>query len=145
MKILKYFIFFSLIVIGCNEPNIIEYSLNDINFLTSKRSYTELDNINIVINNKSNSDIVLFLKCGVFLEMSYQKKENNVWSDNLWFWYTSARCLTLSDTLKVDGTFNYSIPSEIFESTGEFRLLLDYYDPIEDKVVNVVSNTFEIK
>ena len=98
-----------------------------------------------MINNKSNFDIVLFLKCGAFLEMSYQKKENNVWSDNSWFWYTSARCLTLPDTLKVDGTFNYSIASEMFESTGEFRLLLDYYDPIEDKVVNVYSNAFEIK
>lgn len=77
--------------------------------------------------------------------MSYQKKEKDVLSDNLWFSYIFPRCPTYTDTLRKNNSFDYSILSLEFGSTGEFKLLLDYYDPIEDKVINVSSNTFEIK
>jgi hypothetical protein len=145
MKIIFPSILLSLIIIGCQDPSTTENSLNQIKLQTNKSSYSKLDSINIVLDNKSNSDILIGLRCGNYLEMFYQKKEINVWSDNLWFWYMSLRCATVIDTIRQSSVFNYSIKSEIFDSTGTYRLVLEYYKQIEDTKIIKYSNSFEIQ
>jgi hypothetical protein len=145
MKIIFPSILLSLIIIGCQDPATTENSLNQIKLQTNKSSYSKLDSINIVLHNKSDSDILISLRCGNYLEMFYQIKEINVWSDNLWFWYMSLRCETVIDTIGQNSVFNYSIKSEIFDSTGTYRLVLEYYKQIEDTKIIKYSNSFEIQ
>lgn len=145
MKILFSAFILLLIIVNCQDPTSTEDSLNKISFLTDKTSYTILDSINIVLENRSNSDIKIGLRCGNYLEMFYQKKEDNVWSDNLWFWWMSLKCTTVIDTIRQNSVFNYSIKSEIFDSTGTYRLVLEYYKQIEDTKIIKYSNSFKIQ
>lgn len=139
--ILIFLLFFS-----CKkEITGIENSLNQLSLLTDQISYTNVDSINLNIENKSAFDMVIGLRCGVYLEMYYQKEENNVWSDNLFFGYMSLHCPTFLDTIPTNNTFAHSIQSEIFESTGTFRFLVPYYLPRKDTNMVAVSNSFEIK
>jgi hypothetical protein len=151
MKTIISFIFFLFIIIGCQEPTAInenlsnKSSLDNVIFSTDKSIYTKTDTIKAEIDNRSSSDILIFLRCNFFLEMYYQKKGYVVWSENLFFSYMSLRCPTHIDTLKSHNTFKYSISSKEFESTGEFRLLLDYSDSKANESFSVYSNTFAIK
>ena len=77
--------------------------------------------------------------------MSYQKKENSHWSDNLLFGYMSLHCPTVLDTIQANSTFTHSIPAEIFESTGTFRLLVDFHIPDKNSNEKVLSNSFKIE
>ena len=145
MKILFSAFLLLLIIVNCQNPTSTENSLNKISFLTDKTSYTILDSINIVLENRSNSDIYIGLRCGNYLEMFYQKKEDNVWSDNLWFWWMSLRCPTVIDSIRPNTVFTYLIKSEIFDTTGTYRLVIDFYEQIEDTMISKFSNTFTIK
>ncbi len=104
-----------------------------------------MDTINLNLKNNSNFDAAVGLRCGSFLEMFYQKKQDGDWSDNLWFWYMPLLCPTHLDTIERNTTFEYSIPTEIIDSTGTFRLLVDVHILKRDTNVTVFSNTFKIE
>ena len=88
-----------LSIIGCqNQPTEIRTSSEQISFSTDSSSYVESDTINLSLKNGPSFDLIVYLKCGRFLEMFYQKKVNQDWSDTLWFSYMSLKCLTFSDT-----------------------------------------------
>ncbi len=139
MKMIFIYIVFLLLTVSCQNSTSSESSLNQISFLTDKIHYTKLDSINIVLENKSNSDFLIGLRCGEYLEMFYQKKEDNVWTENIWFWYMSLKCPTLIDTIQPTSVFNYSIKPGIFDSTGTYRLV------IEGTKIIKFSNSFEIR
>jgi len=146
MKVFIFCILMFLLFFSCKkEITGIENSLNQVTLLTDKISYTNLDSINLNIENKSGFDMVIGFRCGVYLEMFYQKEENKVWSDNLFFWYMLLHCPTFLDTIQANSTFTHSIPSEIFESTGTFRFLVPYYLPRKDTNMVLISNSFEVR
>jgi len=86
---MKAFLFFALLflkVISCKKDATgINGSVNQIRFSTDKHSYSELDTINLCLKNSSSFDIVVGLRSGGYLEMFHQIKENDHWSEKLWF------------------------------------------------------------
>ncbi len=145
-KLITACILIFLLILSCRRDLTgVENSIDQISLSTDKFSYTVSDSINIYLENRSGFDIITGLRCGAYLEMFYQKKENNVWSDNLWFWYMSLKCATLPDTIPSNNTFTHSKPSKIFESTGTFRLLVEVYLPERNASKTIISNSFEIE
>ena len=135
-----------LSIIGCqNQPTEIKNSSEQIGFSTNSSSYVVSDTINLSLNNSSSFDMVVGLRCGHYLEMFYQKKVNQDWSDTLWFWYMSLRCPTFLDTVLRNNSFAHSMPAEMFNSTGTFRLLIDVYIPQRDTSLMLISNQFQIQ
>jgi len=142
------FPFALLILLGINCQNQLadkNTSSDPINFSTDKSSYAKSDNISINLRNTSSSYITIGLRCGRYLEMSYQKKENNHWSDNLWFEYMSLGCPTMLDTVQAEGEFTDSLPVKRFDSSGTFRLLVKVYKPPADSSETIISNSFKIE
>jgi hypothetical protein len=135
-----------LLINSCQKQSTgIDDSLDQISFSTDTFSYTELDTINLFLENESDYNIIIGLRCGGYLEMFFQKKENRHWSDNLWFWYMSLRCPTSVDTVQSNSRFTHSIPAEIFNSKGTFRLLVDVYIPERNSSETIISNAFKIE
>lgn len=95
-----------------------------------------MDTIYLKIDNTTDTNFEIALRCGQFLEMFYQKKENNNWSDALFFSYMYLKCPTFIDTIKSNDSFQSLIKVDLFETTGTFRLVLNN---------SVSSNSFEIK
>jgi len=118
---------------------------DEITFSTDRLSYAESDTIHLSLKNNSAVDITSGLRCGAYLEMFYQKREIEKWSDNLWFWYMSLRCPTHLNTIKAKTTFAHSIPAAILDSTGTFRLLVTFHSLQPDSSLTLVSNVFQIK
>lgn len=138
MRIVIYFcLFLIFFVIGCEEP-LSTTENNRILFRTTKNSYFTTDSINVFVKNNTFSDFEIALRCGGYLEMYFQKKENDTWSKNLWFSWMSLRCYTAIDTLKKDNTFEFTIPSDEIDIGGTYRLLLA-------NDTSIVSNSFEVK
>ncbi len=133
-----------LFLSGCQNPTDTETHINQINFTTDKTFYSKLDSINIILENKSESEFLIGLRCNTYLEMFYQKKENNVWSDDLMLRYMSFRCPTAIDTVEPNNKLNYSIKSEMLDSTGMYRFALRYHS-IENVEAVKYSNSFVIK
>jgi len=145
MKISFSYIALFLIISSCQNPIDTENLSNQIIFKTNKTSYSTLDRIDIILNNESNSTILVGLRCGTYLEMLYQKKEGNTWSNKLAFWYLSLGCLTRADTIESNTIFNYSIEPKTFDTLGTYRLVLNYYYLTKNIDDSVFSNSFEIK
>lgn len=145
VRMLSVTILLFIIVVGCQNSISTGNATDLISFRTDKTSYSISDTIDIILKNESYSKILIGLRCGGYLEMFYQKKEENIWSDNLSFWYMSLRCLTVVDTLESNNIFNYSLESAIFDSTGTYRLVLKYYRSSENIERIEYSNSFEIK
>lgn len=146
MKIFILFTFLFLLIFGSkNEIVSVDNSIKPIRLSIDKLSYTELDSIYLSLENKSVLDIIIGLRCGVYLETSHQIKENNHWSDSKKFWYEGLECPIFLDTIQAKRIFAYSIPSGIFDSTGTFRLLTPYYVSSKDTSMVVISNSFEIR
>ena len=145
VRMLSVTILLFIIVVGCQNSISTGNATDRISFRSDKTSYSISDTIDIILKNESYSKILIGLRCGGYLEMFYQKKEENIWSDNLSFWYMSLRCLTVVDTLESNNIFNYSLESAIFDSTGTYRLVLKYYRSSENIERIEYSNSFEIK
>jgi hypothetical protein len=116
-----------------------------IQFYTERNSYTQADSIRLHIRNGSNGDLVVGRRCDLYLEMFYQKKDNQSWGDSLWPAFMSFRCTTVLDTILLNSTFSNSIPVEMFAAPGNFRLLTSVYIIQSDTSLSVISNSFEIK
>jgi hypothetical protein len=134
-----------LLASACKERPVETGSSDRISLLTDKNSYAKLDTINLCLKNNSGFDMVVGLRCGSYLEMFYQEKDDDHWSDILWFWYMSLRCLTLLDTIETNNTLRHSLPAGIFDSTGTFRLLVDVYIREGDCRETIISNYFKIE
>jgi len=144
IRLILSFIF--LQVVGCADQGTDPVtSLEQIRFSTDAPSYATSDTIRLSLENNSQSDITVGLRCGWYLEMFYQKRENEVWSDNLWFPYMSLRCVTVPKIVKMNTTFGHSLPAEMFYSTGTFRLKVTVYIERVDTSLSLVSNSFEIR
>ncbi len=101
---------------------------------TEQAQYLQTDTINVILVNHTSDNYLYALRCGVYLEMYFQKLENGTWSENKWFWYMSLRCPSVIDTLKPGDSFKYALPAEWFKDSGSFRLITD----------DLHSNTFTI-
>jgi hypothetical protein len=133
-------------IVGCGiQPTNIALPSDVIALTTDKPSYAESDTVRLFLKNSSTSDVTVGMRCGIYLEMFYQKKDNLNWGDTLWFPYMSLRCLTRSDTVGMNTTFTHSIPAAIFSSTGTFRLTLDVAVPTTGVTHSVVSNLFAVQ
>ena len=137
MRIVIYSgLFLIFISIGCEEPLSTKEN-NQIVFHTTDNSYFTTDSVKVLIENKSYSDFEVFLRCGG-LAMYYQKKENNSWSNYLWFSWMSLKCVSTSETIKGHNNFQFVIPSNEINVSGTYRLVL-----ANDTLI--VSNSFEVR
>ena len=130
---------------GQISPQNTEKTSSPLELSFSKSSYAESDNINLSILNKTDSGIVIALRCGFYLEMSYQKAENGNWSENKELWYMELKCPTHLYTIKPHKKYDFSVPSAIFNSTGSFRLLVSFKVSTENTNQTITSVPFEIR
>lgn len=135
-KIAITVVLLSLSFISCEEPTSTINKYNKIVFSTENNSFAKTDSIKISLANKSDSDFIIGLRCGEYLEMVYQRRKKGVWSGNINFWYMTLRCPTIVDSIQSQSIFHYSIEPESFDSSGTYRLLIGN---------TIVSNSFEIK
>lgn len=146
MKTLSYYILLLVLIFSCqNQSAEKNRSLDPINFSTGRQSYTKSDTIHLTLRNDSNDYITIGLRCGRYLEMFYQKKENSRWSGNLSFGYMSMGCPTMLDTVQAKDKFTELLPAGRFDSDGTFRLLVKVYKPPTDSSETIISNSFEIE
>ncbi|MBU0558970.1 MAG: hypothetical protein KKG93_05225 [Bacteroidetes bacterium] len=138
MKRIFFFVLFVIsFTVGCKD-SISTNNNNEIVLQTVNNSFAKTDSIKILIENKTYSDFEVFLKCGGFLEMYYQKKENNAWSNYLWFSWMSLKCLSTIEKIKGYSVFQYTIPINEITENGTYRLALA-------NDTTIVSNSFEVK
>ena len=128
------FLFF--VIVSCESPTSTDY--DQIIFRTVENSFVITDSIKVVIENRTNSNYNIALRCGIHLEMYYQKKENDSWSEDLWFSWMTLKCSSVLNTIKEDNVFQFVIPSEEIGISGTYRLILA-------NDTSVISNSFEIK
>ena len=145
MKLFVFSLLFSLVLFSCEKefPGISNFS-DQIILTSDKVIYPTSDSVNILLENTSGLDIITGLRCGEYLEMSYQLKEEGNWSADKYFWFMKLGCPTFPDTIQSKNIFTYSIPCAQFDTVGTFRLLVPYYVPGKDTSVVVISNSFEI-
>ncbi len=137
MRAALYFSSFVLFVfLSCESPTSTDD--NQIIFRTVENSFSTTDSIKVIVENRTNSDYKIALRCGYYLEMYYQKRENNIWSKNLWFSWMASKCYSVLYTIKEDNSFQFIIPFEEIGIRGTYRLIL-----ATDTLM--ISNSFEIK
>ncbi len=136
--------FFLIIIcfISCTSPTETE---NQLIFKTDLPSYSNTDSIKVKLGNGTTDDIVIGLRCGIYLEMFYQKKVDSVWTDNLIFTYMTLKCASIPDTLKANSVYRYTMSPTDFDSTGIYRLVLNYNYVRKSLAGVIYSNSFEIK
>lgn len=150
---MKAFLFcssFLLLVISCQKDATgINGSVDHIKLSTDKSYYTQSDTIEAKLTNNSNVNIIFETRTGCLI-MYYQKKEKDGWSDILYFYFSSLRGPSIADTLKPNSSFTQSMPPNILNSTGTFRLVVDLIE-IEGSTSGknnntiVFSNSFKIE
>ena len=113
---------------------------------TDKGSYRTKDSIKIFLNNNSKNVLTLGYRCSYKnLEMFYQQKENDKWSENKWFNYMNMKCMTIPSKVNKFSVLKHTFSSAEFNGTGTFRLLLPVFIPGKDSSFVVVSNSFVIE
>jgi hypothetical protein len=111
----------------------------------NKSSYAVSDTIRISIQNKSGSDIVIALRCGSFLEMSYQQSVKKHWTENKELPYMMMKCPTRMHTIKPHEKYECNVPSASFKTRGKFRFLIPFTGAPETPDQTITSVPFEIK
>ncbi|GEM_PF-5180024 len=111
----------------------------------SKSSYAESDTIKLSLVNKSGSDVTIALRCGHYLEMSYQVQVNGHWSENKELSYMMLKCPTHSHTINPHETYEWSLPSALFNAKGSFRLLVSFSVAMDNTDHTTTSVPFEIR
>jgi hypothetical protein len=145
MKI--YLLFLFLLLLSCELHEAVdEPAPESIALKTEKDAYKTKDSIRIFLNNNSEHVLMLGYRCSrKNLEMFYQQKENNKWSENKWFSYMNMKCMTIPSKVKKYSVLKHTFPSAEFNGTGTFRLLLSVFIPDKDSSIVVVSNSFVIE
>jgi hypothetical protein len=136
-SIISFCLLIFFFAVGCQEV-VSTNENNGIVFQTVNNSFYTSDSIKVFIQNNTFSDFEIGLRCGKYLEMYYQKKENNTWSNNFWFSWMSLECVTHIDTINKFNVFEFTIPPNEIDVSGTYRLIL----AIDN---SVVSNSFEVK
>jgi len=138
---MKLMISYSLLLIfsaiACQEP-ISTYENDGVVLQTANNVFFATDSIKVLIENKTYFNFEIALRCGSYLEMYYQKKENDSWSNYLWFSWMSLKCITVIDTIKGHNNFEFIIPSNEINESGTYRLVLA-------NDTSIVSKSFEVK
>jgi hypothetical protein len=111
----------------------------------SKPSYGKSDTIRSTIFNKTDSGMIIALRCGSYLEMSYQKSVNGHWSENMELPYMMLKCPTRTKTIMPHEKYEFSVPSALFNATGSFRLLISFTVGTESTNQTITSVPFEIR
>ena len=135
-SIISYSLLIIFFALGCQEP--VSSDNNQIVFRTKSNSYLTTDSIAVFIENDMNSNYEIALRCGSYLEIYYQKKDNGSWSNYLWFSWMSLKCVSVPDTIKGHNNFQFIIPSNEINENGTYRLVL-----ANDN--SIISNSFEVK
>ncbi|MGA8265553.1 MAG: hypothetical protein WB779_14010 [Ignavibacteriaceae bacterium] len=135
--VIYYSILLIFFAVGC-EDSLSTGEDSKITFYTSSDSYSTTDSIKVFIENHTQSNFYISLRCGGYLEMYYQKKEDSTWSKNLWFSWMSLKCVTVIDTIRNNSVYKFTIPSDEINTYGTYRLILA-------NDTSIVSNSFEIK
>jgi hypothetical protein len=142
MKTFFTVLIMAMILLSCTNPTGTDDRLI---FKTDKTTYSHMDSVKIELGNGINDEILVGLRCGIYLEMFYQKKVNSVWTDNLIFAYMSLKCASIPDTVKVNSVYRYTMSPTEFDSMGEYRLVLNYNYVRKNLAEEIYSNSFEIK
>jgi len=124
-------------VVGCEEP-LSTTEDNQVVFHTSSNAYSSIDSIQVFLENNTRNNFEIFLRCGRYLEMYYQKKEDSTWSKNLWFSWMSLKCNTAIYIIEEYKSYKFVIPSDQINAKGTYRLILT-----NDTLI--VSNSFVIQ
>ena len=144
IKICFIILFFS----NCGTGTFESIFPNDrIIFQTDKTEYFRYENINLRIENKTHSSFEIGLSCSTMLIMNYQIFNNNEWSKNQRFRYTSRRCPTIPVIFKdinKDSIYNYILDPVQINGLDTFRLVLHINFNNELKIDSVFSNQFQI-
>lgn len=142
---LTLIIFLMLVFLGDCTKNSTSLTDNQEIQLYSDQTTYQLSNdtINISLENHSDNIIELGLRCNAFLEMEYQKYENDVWSDAIS--YLFILCPTFPDTLKIGDTYSEKLETDIFNSKDTYRFLLNIYIPEMDSTKYIYSNSFKLE
>ena len=138
---MKVIISCSLLIIffaSCCKVQLSTADNNRVVFHTVKKTFFTTDSIETLIENNSDSNFDIIIRCGSYLEMYYQKKENDTWSENLWFSWMSLACRSTPETIEKNSNFQFIIPSNEINASGTYRLILA-------NDTSLVSNSFEIK
>jgi hypothetical protein len=130
---------------GQINPQTRETNSTPLTLAFSQSSYGTSDTIHSSIYNKTDSDIVIALRCGYYLEMSYQKSVNGRWSENMQLPYMMLKCPTRMHTIKPHEKYECTIPAALFNSTGSFRLLVSCAVATENTNQTITSVPFEIR
>lgn len=145
LSVLVMFLFF-----GCQKNSTgINNSESQIRLTTNKSSYVQSDTIKVTLRNNSDENIVFETRSGCMI-MYYQKYQNDSWSDILYFYCSSLRGPSIADTLRPNASFIQTMPPNIFDSTGTFRLVVKLILPNRmaakpDNEPKIFSNSFTIK
>ena len=117
-----------------------------ISLKTDKDSYTLKDSVIILLKNNSEYVLELGFRCSYKnLEMYYQQKENDKWSENKWFGYMNLKCMTIQSKVNGHSVLRHSFLSAEFKTSGTFRLLVPVYLSEKDSSIVVTSNSFVIE
>jgi hypothetical protein len=147
MKTAGIILLFTLILTGCDTAESPATPFPEgISLKTDNDSYNKGDSIVICLKNNTSSVLDIGFRCSYKnLEMFYQQKENDKWSENKWFGYMNLRCMTIQGKVNKYSQLEHTFSSEEFISSGTFRLLVPCYVPDIDSSIVVISNSFEIK
>ncbi len=144
---MKYLLFFVVVIlIGCDNEQNISDPEDAISFMTEKEIYSRKDSIRLTLENNSGYDLTVGYRCSEKnLEMAYQKKENDKWSENRWFSYMNLKCMTIQSKVKNNTVLRHSFSAAEFGDTGTFRLLVFCYLEEKDTTLTVMSNSFKVE
>jgi len=111
----------------------------------SKMSVGKADTLKSALLNNTDHDIVIALRCGYYLEMSYQESVGGKWSENKEMPYMNLRCPTHMRTIKPHEKFEFSVPCSLFNSGGRFRLLIPFTADVGNTNQTLTSSAFQIR
>ena len=112
---------------------------------TDRVDYSGNDTIRLTLTNGSEDAFVVGLRCGRFLEMSFQRMEDDRWSEDQWFDYMALRCMTVMDTVQAGHAFSFDLPAAKFGPVGTFRLAVKVFRPGQNDTEIIFSDTFRVE
>jgi hypothetical protein len=110
----------------------------------NKYSHGVADTLKGSLLNNSDSAVAIALRCGHYLELSFQQSVNGVWSENKQPSYMRLRCATHTFTINPHGQYDFSLPTSLFGTPGVFRLLVSFTTGTGNTNHTLTSDAFEL-
>ena len=139
MKLFLLVVSFLFLMIGCQKNSTgVDNSAKPMTLTTDKESYSQTDKY-IVFRTRNGC-----------LPLYYQKEQNGKWSNISDLNNCPYKGPDILDTLLTGSSFTQIIPSNVFHSTGSFRLVVKLSEiegvtPKSEDDLRVFSNSFDIK